>query len=126
LPASPELPIWQGRRGVVNTAACVVCGLAFAFALWTFGERTSIVPACTTYGMAHGLRYVSFRSEVHKYDSGIVCLFVQTDGQKAEVSLRDVVPYVTDQWVGLTMALQFTAPFFIIVCALARVGIYRL
>jgi hypothetical protein len=124
LPSS-SLPIWRGRRGVINTVACGVLGLLSGFALWTFAERTAVLPACTAYARENGLAYVDFRGDTHKYDSGIVCLFTRADGSPKDVSLRDVVPYLTDQWVGVAMALQFTVPVFTVLFALARVGIYH-
>ena len=120
----PELPIWRGRRGIVNTAVCCLLGLLTGFALWTFAERTTVVPACTAYARQHGLVYVDFKAEERRNDSGVDCVVRRDDGSTTDVSLRDVVPYVTDQWVGLAMGLQLTVPLFAILFALARAGIY--
>jgi hypothetical protein len=123
--ATPPLAIWKGRRGVVNTAGCFVLGLLCAFALWTFTERTTVVPACTAYAAANGMTYATFRADTHKYDSGIVCVLTRADGTPTNVSLRDIVPYLTDQWVGLAMELQLTVPLFTILFALGLVGISK-
>jgi hypothetical protein len=52
---STELPIWKGRRGLINTAFCLALSLPCAFGLWFLAERTTIIPACSAYASAHGI-----------------------------------------------------------------------
>jgi hypothetical protein len=121
-----ELPIWQGRRGVINTVMCCVLALPCAFGMWFLAERSTIVPACTAYAASRGMSYTDFKLVGVKQASTVVCILTQTDGRKQDVHLSELVPYLTDLWVGFAMSLEFTVPGFAILLALARVGLHGL
>jgi hypothetical protein len=123
--APPELPLWKGRRGVINTVACCVLSLPCAFALWLVAERGTIVPACTAYASSHGMTYTDFKLVGVKHASTVVCLLSQGDGKIQDVYLSETVSYLADLWAGFAMTLEITVPGFAILLALLRVGLYR-
>jgi hypothetical protein len=127
LPSSPpaELPIWKGRRGVINTIMCCVLSLPCAFGLWFLAERSVIVPACTAYASAHGMTYTDFKLTGVKEASTVVCVLTQANGRNQDIHLSELVPFLTDLWVGFAMSLQITVPAFAILLALVRVGWYK-
>jgi hypothetical protein len=120
-----ELPIWKGRRGLINTALCLALSLPCAFGVWFLVERTTIVPACSAYASAHGMSYADFKLTGVKEKSTVVCVFAQGSGRPAEIHLNELVSTLTDIWVGFAMALEFTIPAFAILLALLRVAWYR-
>jgi hypothetical protein len=126
-PSGPtaELPIWKGRRGVINTVACGVLGLACASGLWTLTERSMIVPACTAYASTHGMTYTDFKMVGVRHASTVVCILSRADGGTQDVHLNELVPFLTDTWVGFAMTLEITVPAFAILMAIARVSWYR-
>jgi len=121
----PELPIWKGRRGVINTVMCCVLSLPCAFGLWFLAERSTIIPACTAYASGHGMTYTDFKLVGVKHASTVVCLLNQGNGKNQDVYLSELVSYLTDLWVGFAMSLEITVPGFAIFLALLRVGLYR-
>ena len=121
----PELPIWKGRRGVINTVMCCVLALPCAFGLSFLAERGTIVPACTAYASRHGMTYTDFKLVGVKHASTVVCLLNQGDGKNQDVYLNGLVSYLTDLWVGFAMSLEITVPGFAVLLALIRVGLYR-
>ena len=127
LPIDPpaELPLWKGRRGVINAVMCCVLALPCAYALWAFAERSVIVPACTTYASAHGLTYTDFKLTGVKQADTVVCLLAQANGASQEVHLNELVSFFTDAWVGFALSLEITVPAFAVLLALLRVGWYR-
>ena len=122
----PELPIWKGRRGLVNTVLCCVLSLPCAFGLWSLAERSTIVPACTAYARAHAMTYTDFRLVGVKQASTVVCMFTEANGKSQDVHLNELVPYVADVLVTFAMSLEITVPGFAVLLALARVGWYKL
>jgi hypothetical protein len=122
---SPELPIWQGRRGLVNAALCCVLSLPCAFGLWRLAERSTIVPACASYAGAHGMRYTDFKLVGVKQASTVVCMFTEANGKSQDVHLSELVPYLADVLVGFAMNLGITVPGFAVLLGLARVGWYK-
>jgi len=120
----PELPIWKGRRGMVNAAACCILALPCAFALWVYTDTSTITPNCTEYGRTHGMTYTDFKTYSNRRDSNIGCLFKQANEQEAEVPFSEVAPFITKVWVDFAMALEFTIPVFAILLGLARAHIY--
>jgi hypothetical protein len=127
LPSFPpaELPIWKGRRGFINTVACCVLSLPCAFGLWFLAERSVIVPACTAYASTHEMTYTDFKLVGVRHASTVVCMLTQANGRIEDIHLSDLVPYLTDFWVGFAMSLDITVPGFAIVLSLLRVGWYR-
>jgi hypothetical protein len=121
----PELPIWKGRRGLVNTVLCCVLSLPCAFGLWLLAERSTIVPACTAYAGAHGMTYADFKLVGVKQASTVVCMLTEANGKSQDVHLSELVPYLTDVLVGFAMNLGITVPGFAVLLALARVGWYK-
>ena len=121
----PELPIWKGRRGLVNTVLCCVLSLPCAFGLWFLAERSTIVPACTAYARANAMTYTDFKLVGVKQASTVVCMLTQADGKDQDVHLSELVPYLTDVLVGFAMSLEITVPGFAVLLALVRVGWYR-
>lgn len=120
-----ELPIWKGRRGVINTAMCCVLSLPCALGIWFLTERSTIAPACTSYASAHGMTYTDFKLTGVKQASTVVCVLTQANGKSQDVHLSEIVPFLTDAWVGFAMSLEITIPAFAILLALIRVGWYR-
>jgi hypothetical protein len=127
LPSGPPaaLPLWQGRSGVINTVRCCVLAVPCALGPWFLAQRSIIVPACTAYAVAQGMTYTDFKLVGVKHASTVVCLLDRTDGRRQDVHLGEIVPYLTDLWVGFAMSLEFTVPGFAILIALVRVGLYR-
>ena len=127
LPSGPpaELPIWKGRRGLVNTVLCCVLSLPCAFGLWFLAERSTIVPACTAYAGAHGMTYSDFKLVGVKQASTVVCLLTQANGKNQDMYLGELVPYLTDTLVSFAMSLEITVPGFAVLLALLRVAWYR-
>ena len=127
LPIEPpaELPLWKGRRGVINTVMCCVLALPCAYALWAFAERSVIVPVCTAYASAHGLTYTDFKLTGVKQADTVVCLFARANGASQEVHLNELVSFFTDAWVGFALSLEITIPAFAVLLALVRVALYR-
>jgi hypothetical protein len=127
LPSGPPaaLPIWKGRRGLVNTVLCCVLALPCAFGLWFLAERRVILPACTAYAGAHGMTYTDFKLVGVKHASTVVCLLARPGGKGQDVHLSELVPFLADFLVGFAMSLEITVPAFAIVLALIRVGWYR-
>jgi len=122
-----ELPIWKGRRGVINAVACCVLAVPCAFGVFFMATRTTIVPACTRYATAHGLTYTDFKLVgVKQNDSAVVCLLSRTDGTNEEMYLNELVPFLTNVWVEFAMGLEITIPAFAVLLGLARVGWYKL
>ena len=124
--APTELPLWKGRRGVINAVVCCVLSLPCAFGLWLLAERSTIVPSCTAYASGHGMRYADFKLVGVKQASTVVCLLERPDGQRQEVYLNELVSYFTNLWIEFAMTLEITVPGFAILLALVRVGLYRL
>ena len=122
----PELPIWKGRRGMINAAVCCILAVPLAFALWMYTDRSTIAPGCTAYGRVHGMTYTDFKTYTGRRDSNIGCTFKQANGQEAEVPFNQVASYFTKVWVDLAMALEFTIPVFAVLLGLARAHIYML
>jgi len=121
-----ELPLWKGRRGVVNAVMCFVLALPCAFGLWFFAERSTIVPACSGYAAGHAMTYSDFKLVGVKHASTVVCLLERSNGEKRDVHLDELVPYVTNLWVEFAMSLEITVPGFAVLLGLVRVGLYRL
>ena len=94
IPSGPpaELPIWKGRRGVLNTAACCVLSLPCAFALFSLAARSTVVPVCTAYAGAHEMAYADFKLVGVKHASTVVCLLIQANGKHQDIYLRELVP----------------------------------
>jgi hypothetical protein len=110
---------------VINAVMCCVLALPCAAAVWTLAERTTIVPACTAYASGHGMTYADFKLVGVKHASTVVCLLLQGNGKDQEKYLNELVPYLTDLWVGVAMSLDLTVPAFAILLGLIRVGLYR-
>ncbi len=119
-----ELPIWKGRRGVVNTVMCLLLGVLAAFAAWSLAERLVIVPACTDYAGAHGLTYADFKLVGVEHASTVVCLLTRPDGLTRDVYLNELVSSIANLGVELAMSLEFTVPGFAVLFALARVWLH--
>ena len=119
------LPLWTGRRGVVNAVMCCVVSLPCAFGLWFFAERSTIVPACAAYASQHGMTYSDFKLVGVKHASTVVCLLEGAGGKRQEQRLEELVPFFTNVAVELAMTLEITVPAFVILLALLRVGVYR-
>jgi hypothetical protein len=111
---------------VINTVMCCVLSLPCAFGLWFLTERSTIIPACTAFANGHGMTYTDFKLLGVKHASTVVCLLNQGNGKTQDVSLNELVSYLTDLWVGFAMTLEITVPGFAILLALIRVGLYRL
>lgn len=120
-----ELPIWKGRRGLINAILCCALAVPCAFGIWLLAERTVIVPTCTAYANAHGMTYADFKLVGVKQASGVVCLLDRANGARRDVYLKTLVPFLTDTLVGFAMSLHITVPAFAILLAIARVGWYR-
>jgi len=121
----PELPIWKGRSGVINTVMWGVLSLPCAFGVWLLAERSTIIPACTAYASSHGMTYTDFKLVGVKHASTVVCLLSQRNGKIQDGHLNELVSYLTDVWVRFAMSLEITVPGFAILLALIRVGLYR-
>jgi hypothetical protein len=122
-----ELPIWKGRRGWITAAACCVLALPCAFGVFFFAERSVIVPACAAYASAHGMTYTDFKlAGVKQPETEVVCLLTQANGKEEEVSLNNLVPFVTNVLVEFAMSLEITVPAFAVLLGLARAGWYTL
>ena len=120
-----ELPIWKGRRGLINTVMCCVLSLPCAFGVWLLAERSVIVPACTAYASAHGLTYTDFKLTGVKDRTTVVCLLTQADGTEQDIHLSELVSFLTDSLVDFAMSLQITVPAFAVLLGLVRVGWYK-
>ena len=127
LPVDPpeELPIWKGRRGLVNTALCCALGLACGMGLAMSAERSTIVPACSAYAKTNGMTYTKYELGGVRRATSVDCLLKRADGRGAHVHLNELVSWLTVQWVSLAMSLEFTVPVFIILFAIGRVFLYR-
>jgi len=121
-----ELPLWKGRRGVINTVVCCVIALPCAFGVWLLAERSTIVPSCSAYASGHAMKYSDFKLVGVKHASTVVCLLEHANGEETDVHLSELVSYLTNLWVELAMTLEITVPGFAILLALLRVGLYRL
>ena len=110
---------------MINTVMCCVLALPCAFGIWFLTERSTIVPACTAYASAHGMTYTDFKLTGVKQASTVVCMLTQANGGNQDVHLDEIVPFLTDLWVGFAMSLEITVPAFAILLALVRVGWYR-
>jgi len=121
-----ELPLWKGRRGLVNTVACCALALPCAWGLWLLAERSVIIPACTRYARSQGLAYADFRMVGVKHASTVVCVLVQDGGKTSDVYLDTIVPFITNLLTEFAMSPEFTVPAFAIALAILRVALYRL
>lgn len=122
---SVVLPMWRGRRGVVNTIVCGVVGLFCAFAFLKFAERTAVVPACRAYATSHGLTYVDYTVYSSKRRASSACVFRTPKGGTEDVSLPDAASTFTDLWVGVAYSLEFTAPALILLFAVLLTKLSR-
>lgn len=116
------LPIWKGRRGVMNTLICGILGVLCAFVLWQFAVRTAVNPACSAYGESHGMTYVDYKVYSSQRRASSACIFKTHRGGMQDVSLHEAASYFTDLWVGLAFSLEITVPAFILLFAIARSG----
>ena len=91
-----ELPLWKGRRGVINAVVCCVLSLPCAFGLWFFAERSTIVPSCTAYASGHGMTYADFKLVGVKQASTVVCLLERRQRAETDVYLNELVSYLTN------------------------------
>jgi hypothetical protein len=117
--------MWKGRRGLVNTIACCALSLPCAFGLWLLAERSTIVPACTSYARAHGAAYLDFKLVGVKHASTVVCLLAEGNGKVLDVHLNELIPYITNLLVELAMTLELTVPAFAVLLAMTRVFVFR-
>jgi hypothetical protein len=118
--AAVVLPMWRGRRGVINTIVCGILGLAAAFGLWTFAVRVAVIPACTAYARSRGLTYVDYKVYDRKQRASSACIFKSSNGATQDVLLPEAASYLTDLWVGLAFSFQISVPGFILLFAIAR------
>ena len=72
------------------------------------------------------MTYSDFKLVGVKHASTVVCLLEQGNGERRDVHLDELVPYVTNLWVEFAMSLEITVPGFAVLLGLARVGLYRL
>lgn len=126
LSAPVVLPIWKGRRGLLNSILCGVLGLLCAVSLLLITERTIVAPACTAYASAHDMTYSDFKLVGLKQYDTVVCLLLRDDGKAQDVYLKTLVSYLTNLLVGFALNLEVTVPGFIILLALARSAPYLL
>lgn len=122
---SVVLPMWRGRRGVVNTLVCGVVGVLCAFALLRFAERAVVVPACTAYAKSHGLTYVDYKVYSSKRRASSACILRTSKGGTEDVSLPDAASTFTDLWVGVAFSLEFTTPALILLFAVLLTKLSR-
>lgn len=123
--SSVVLPMWRGRRGVLNTIACGVLGIGAAAALWMFAVRVAVDPACTAYGRSHGMTYVDYKVFTSQRRASSACVLASPSGARHDVSLPEAASFVTDLWVGLAFSLQISVPGFILLFAIARTRMAR-
>ena len=116
-----EPPIWQGRRGVINTAAVGVVAVVCALALLFFAQRTVIVPACSAYAAAHAMTYSDFHLVGRKTANNVVCVMTKANGHTDDVRLSELVSAITDVLTSFAVSLEFTIPLFAILFAILRV-----
>lgn len=129
IPNSPpaELPIWKGRRGLINAALCCVLALPCAFGLLKFAERRVIGPACTAYARDHGMTYRSFTTTgtASAPSSHVACVLTQADGSNGTAGLETLVPFLTNAWVLFAVDIAITIPAFAVLLGLLRVAWYK-
>jgi hypothetical protein len=117
------LPMWKGRRGVINTLICGILGVVCAFAFWQFAVRTAVMPACMTYGKSHELTYVDYKVYSSQRHASSACIFKTQRGGTQDVALPEAASYLTDLWVGVAFNILLTIPSFILLFAIAGTGI---
>ena len=121
LPDRPvALPIWRGRRGLVNTAICGVLGLLLASGLAVLVDHTVVVPGCTAYGQSHGMMYLDYKVYTSAKQESGACIFRTAGEHIQDVSFREAISFFTDLWLGIAYNLQLTVPSFILLLGLAR------
>lgn len=121
LPPEPvELPIWRGRRGLINTVICGALGLACGVGLAELAERRVVVPECTAYGERHGMRYTDYRVYTSGLHGSGVCSFKTGRGGVEDVSLEEATSWFTDFYLGIAFKLELTVPLFIVLFAVLR------
>lgn len=116
---SSVLPMWRGRRGMLNTMVCGALGLAAAFALWTFAARVAVIPACNAYGRVHGMSYVDYKVYTTTRRASSACILRAPAGATHNVSLPDAASYFTDLWVGIAFSPELSMPAFTLLFAVA-------
>jgi hypothetical protein len=117
---SVVLPMWRARRGVINTIACGVLGIAAAAAFSMFAVRVAVTPACTAYGRSHGMTYVDYKVYAKTQRASSACILASSSGATHSVSLPEAASYLTDLWVGVAFSPQISVPAFILLFAIAR------
>lgn len=117
----PHFAIWRGRKGLLNTVACLVLAVPCALFLSFLVERNTVAPTCRAYGQPLGLVYLGIEHYTNSDDNRTVCIFLQPNGSKIEVPFAKFVSFFSDLWVGFTVDLKFTLPAFIVLLALVRI-----
>jgi uncharacterized membrane protein len=118
--------MWQGRRGLIASAVCLVLGLISGVALLLLVERTTIAPPCRAHAAAHDMTYTDFTVVGVRTHTTIVCQLKSANGAAHDIHLSELVSTFTDLWAGILVTLEFTVPALAILFALARVALYRL
>jgi hypothetical protein len=72
------------------------------------------------------MTYVDFKVYNSRRASGAACMFNEINGRKTDVALSEMVPFLTDTWVGFALKLEITFPAFAILFALARAVLHLL
>lgn len=114
---SVVLPMWRGRRGVINTIFVSVIGVAAAVAFWFFAVTVVIRPACTELGEQRGLTFVDYKVYTRQQKASSACVFKSRSGATQDVYLTEATSFVTDLWVAFALSPMITVPAFIVLFA---------
>jgi hypothetical protein len=122
--ASPVLPIWRGRRGLVATVILGVLALICGLGLMEFAERFGVVPACRHYALEQGWEYRSYRMNIATTRTGAICTFKSAEGNTEDIRLLDI-SVLTNFWISFAVGLHITVPSFLVLFAVVRTWLWK-
>jgi uncharacterized protein (UPF0333 family) len=120
-----EPPIWQGRRGVINTVVVGVLAVVCALGLLFFAQKAIIAPACSVWAGTQGATYTNFHMVGRKNTNNVVCVAARASGKTVDIRLSELVSTPTDLFASFAVSLEFTILLFAILLAILRVWWYR-
>ena len=122
--ASPVLPIWRGRRGLVATVILGVLALICGLGLMEFAERFGVVPACRHYALEQGWEYRSYRMNIATTRTGAICTFKSAEGNTEDIRLLDIS--VFDQFLDQLRGWSaHHGPGFLVLFAVVRTWLWK-